>query len=328
MPSLPRIKRPRSRTRAEEPVVATRREPAELHANGLTWIHLDAPDQETSTVLAERFGWHPLDVEDVLSKRQRPKVDEYPDYLFAVLHFPFYDKSVQRLNAAELDVFLGPGYLVTLPTVELLPVSRLFQRCLDDPGLRESLFAKGSGYLLYHVLDDLFDYCFPILDKIGHKLDSIEDDIEDTRFEEIVRDISRAKQEIISYRKIIKPQRPTLRLLERRIERFLPEQLELYFDDIVDASERIWDILDNYKEVVEALEATNEAAIAHRQNDVLRLLTIISVTMLPLTVITSVFGMNVFYPGEGTHAAFWVILVGMVVALLAMLGFFRYKRWI
>jgi magnesium transporter len=328
MPSLPRIKRPRSRTRADEPIVRARREPAELSANGLTWVHLDAPDSDTASDLAERFGWHPLDVEDVLSKRQRPKVDEYSEYLFAVLHFPFYDKAVQRLNAAELDIFLGPGYLVTLPTVELLPVTRLFQRCSDDPALRESLFSKGSGYLLYHVLDDLFDYCFPILDKIGHKLDSIEDDIDGGRFEEIVRDISKAKQEIISYRKIVKPQRPALRLLERRVERFLPEELELYFDDLVDASERIWDLLDNYKEVVEALEATNESAISHRQNDVLRLLTLISVTMLPLTVITGVFGMNVLFPGEGSHTAFWVILGVMALALAGMVGFFRYKRWI
>ena len=328
MPSLPRIKRPRLRAPAEEAAVRPRREPAELSANGLTWIHLDAPDHEVATELAERFGWHPLDVEDVLSKRQRPKIDEYPEYLFGVLHFPFYDKSAKRLNAAELDFFVGPGYLVTLPTVELLPVSRLLQRCMDDAELRESLFSKGSGYLLYHVLDDLFDYCFPILDKIGHKLDTIEDDIEEASSEEIVRDISRAKQEIISYRKIIKPQRPTLRLLERRIERFLPGELELYFDDIVDASERIWDLLDNYTEVVEALEATNEAAIAHRQNNVLRLLTIISVTMLPLTVITSLFGMNVHFPGYGTHAAFWIILAVMVVSLGGMIGFFRYKRWI
>ena len=328
MPSLPRIKRPRLRAPAEEAAVRPRREPAELSANGLTWIHLDAPDHEVATELAERFGWHPLDVEDVLSKRQRPKIDEYPEYLFGVLHFPFYDKSAKRLNAAELDFFVGPGYLVTLPTVELLPVSRLLQRCMDDAELRESLFSKGSGYLLYHVLDDLFDYCFPILDKIGHKLDTIEDDIEEASSEEIVRDIARAKQEIISYRKIIKPQRPTLRLLERRIERFLPGELELYFDDIVDASERIWDLLDNYKEVVEALEATNEAAIAHRQNNVLRLLTIISVTMLPLTVITSLFGMNVHFPGYGTHAAFWIILAVMVVSLGGMIGFFRYKRWI
>jgi len=328
MPSLPRIKRPRSRTRLEEPIVSERREPAELSATGLTWVHLDTPEADTASELAERFGWHALDVEDVLSKRQRPKVDEYPEYLFAVLHFPFYDKAVQRLNAAELDVFLGPGYLVTLPTVELLPVTRLFQRCSDDDQLRANLFSKGSGYLLYHVLDDLFDYCFPILDKIGHKLDSIEDDIDGARFEEIVRDISKAKQEIISYRKIIKPQRPALRLLERRVERFLPQELELYFDDLVDASERIWDLLDNYKEVVEALEATNESAISHRQNDVLRLLTLISVTMLPLTVITGIFGMNVLFPGEDSHTAFWIILGVMAAALAGMVAFFRYKRWI
>jgi magnesium transporter len=325
MPSLPRI---RSRSRATREVAAPpAREPAELTAHGLTWIHLDSPTAEEAAALAERFGWHPLDVEDVLSKRQRPKVDEYADYRFVVLHFPVYDKAVQRLNAGELDVFLGPDYLVTLPTVELLPVTRLFQRCMDDPELRDNLFAKGTGYLLYHVLDDLFDYCFPILDKIGHKLDRIEDDIDEGRFQEIVRDISKVKQEIISYRKIVKPQRPTLRVLERHVERFLPEDLELYFDDLVDASERIWDLLDNYKEVVEALEATNEAALSHRQSDVLRVLTVFSVLLLPLTLIASVFGMNVAFPGEGTAAAFWIIVVAMAGVLAGLLAFFRLKRF-
>ena len=327
MPSLPHIRRGRPRGALAEVVPAVR-EPAELSYNGLTWIHLDAPDTEQATVLAERFGWHALDVEDVLSKRQRPKIDDYPDYLFAVLHFPVYDKTVQRLNAGELDFFLGPDYLVTLPTVELLPVTRLFQRCLDDEALRESLFGKGSGYLLYHVLDDLFDYCFPILDKIGHKLDRFEDELFEGRSEEIVRDISNVKQEIISYRKIIKPERSTLRLLERHTERFLPENLELYFDDIVDATERIWDLLDNYKEVVEALEDTNESVISHRQNDVLRVLTIFSVVLLPLTLITGLFGMNVRFPGFESAAAFWGIVAAMVVLLVGLIGFFRYKRWL
>jgi magnesium transporter len=327
MPSLPRI---RARSRGQREVAATpARRPAELTAHGLTWVHLDSPSAEEAQALAERFGWHPLDVEDVVSKRQRPKVDEYDDYRFVVLHFPVYDKAAKRLNAGELDVFLGPDYLVTLPTVELLPVTRLFQRCKDDPELRENLFAKGSGYLLYHVLDDLFDYCFPILDKIGHKLDAIEDAIEeDERSQEIVRDISRAKQEIISYRKIVKPQRPTLRVLERHVERFLPEDLELYFDDLVDASERIWDILDNYKEVVEALEATNESAIQHRQNDILRVLTVVGAIFLPLTFLTGIFGMNVDYPGEGSREAFWVIVVAMVGVFLGLVGFFHWKRWI
>jgi magnesium transporter len=331
MPSLPRIKRSRTRLGPPGEDVA-RAEPraAELTARGLTWVHLDSPDAEEAGALADRFGWHPLDLEDVLSKRQRPKIDDYAEegYLFVVLHFPFYDKAVQRLNAAELDVFLGSNYLVTLPNVELLPVTRLFRRCEDDDALRESLFGKGSGYLLYHVLDDLFDYCFPILDKIGHKLDTIEDEMFEGRSEEVVRDISNVKQEIISYRKIIKPERSTLRVLERHTERFLPEELELYFDDIVDAAERIWDLLDNYKEVVEALEDTNESVISHKQNDVLRLLTVFSVIILPLTLISGIFGMNVLFPGEGTSTAFWVILGLMVASIVGLVSFFRYKRWL
>ena len=328
MPSLPRIRRS-TRPRPADDVARTQ-QVAELSAAGLTWVNAVAPGLETAQSLAGRFGWHPLDVEDIISKRQRPKVDDYEDerYLFAVLHFPVFDKAVQRLNAAELDIFIGESYLVTLPTLELLPVTRLFARCDADEAFREQLFAKGSGRLLYEVLDDLFDYCFPILDKIGHKLDRIEDDMFEGAAEDVVRDISNAKQEIISYRKVIKPERSTLRVLERRINRFLPEELELYFDDINDAVERIWDQLDNYKEVVEALESTNESVISHRQNNVLRLLTIISVTMLPLTLITGVFGMNVVYPGEATRVAFWVILGALLATLVAMIGFFRWKRWL
>jgi magnesium transporter len=329
MPSLPRIRRSRSRDLG---VVAGQppAEPAELNAAGLTWIHLDSPTPDQALALAERFGWHPLDVEDVLSNRQRPKVDEYTDegYLFAVLHFPVYDKRARRLNAGELDVFLGPNYLVTLPTTELLPVTRLFARCETDELFRERLFSKGSGRLLYEVLDDLFDYCFPILDKIGHKLSSIENDVFEGKSDEVVRDISDVKQEIISYRKIIRPERSTLRLLERQVERFLPQELELYFDDIVDAAERIWDQLDNYKEVVEALEDTNESVIAHRQNDVLRTLTVFSVVLLPLTLITGIFGMNVVFPGFETRWMFWVIAGLMLAALSGLIAFFRAKRWI
>jgi magnesium transporter len=328
VPSLPRIKRPRPRTQAGDAQARAEPRHAELTDRGLTWIHLDAPTLREVQLLADRFGWHPLDLEDVLSRRQRPKVDEYPDYLFGILHFPVYDKSIQRLNAAELDFFLGNGYLVTLPKVELLPVARLFARCQDDEELRDQLFSKGSGYLLYHILDDLFDYCGPILDKIGHKLDSVEDDMFEVRAEEVVRDLSNVKQEIISYRKIIKPERSTLRSLERYVERFLPESLDLYFDDVVDAAERIWDVLDNYKEVVEGLEQTNESVISHRQNDVLRVLTVVTVILLPLTLITGIFGMNVHFPGFETAAAFWVLGGFMLGLAIGLTAFFRLKRWL
>jgi magnesium transporter len=300
MPSLPRIRR--ARTRVGDGAVLAPSEPrlAEISAHGLTWVQLEAPTAEEATELRERFGWHPLDLEDVLSRRERPKVDDYADegYLFAVLHFPVYDKTIQRLNAGELDSFIGQDYLVTLPNVELLPVSRLFDRCQQDEALRDQLFSKGSGYLLYHVLDDLFDYCFPILDKIAFKLQSLEDDVFEGRAEGVVRDISNAKQEIISYRKIIKPERSTLRLLE------------------------------HYKEVVEALEDTNESVISHRQNDVLRVLTVFSVVLLPLTLITGFFGMNVHFPGYESGTAFWIIMGAMVALLVGLVAFFRAKRWL
>ncbi|RDI75224.1 Mg2+ and Co2+ transporter [Gaiella occulta] len=329
MPSLPRIAR-RSRARAGAEVAARVSPLREIAASGLTWVNVVGPDLDTANALSERFGWHPLDVEDIVSKRQRPKVDDYEEdgYLFTVLHFPVYDKTIQRLNGAELDIFIGPDYLVTIPNRELLPVTRLFGRCESDDAFREQLFAKGTGRLLYEVLDDLFDYCFPILDKIGHKLDSIEDEMFEGHAEDVVRDISNVKQEIISYRKVIKPERSTLRVLERRVDKFLPEELELYFDDIVDAAERIWDQLDNYKEVVDGLESTNESVISHRQNDVLRVLTIFSVLMLPLTLISGIFGMNVDFPGFGTHEAFWVVVGVMVAVMGVMIGFFRLKRWL
>ena len=333
MPSLPRI---RSRRVAPgTPVVETRPGPAELRAGGVTWVHLLTPTSGEAQLLANRFGWHPLDVEDVLSRRQRPKIDVYHEdegsggYLFGVLHFPVYDKAVGRLNAGELDFFLGPDYLVTLPSVELRPVSLLFRRAAESEEFREQLLSRGSGRLLYEVLDDLYDYCFPILDKIGFKLEQVDESLgEEEGSRDLVTDIHKVKQEIISYRKIIKPQRPTLRQLERSIERFLPEELELYFDDIVDASERIWDLLDNYKEVVEALEDTNESLISHQQNDILYVLTIFLVVLTPLSFITGFFGMNVHFPGFNSWAAFVAAIVLMLVTVVGMLGFFRWKRWL
>ena len=299
MPSLPRIRRARARDTVVA-VSAPPAPPAELSAAGLTWIHLDAPDalyaaQCSQTGSAGIRSTSRTSCRSASARRSTTTPKRATSSASSTSRST--TATIQRLNAAELDFFIGPDYLVTLPTVELLPVTRLFHRCEEDDSFREQLFSKGSGRLLYEVLDDLFDYCFPILDKIGHKLDSLEDDVFEGRSEEVVRDISNVKQEIISYRKIIKPERSTLRLLERHVERFLPEELELYFDDVVDAAERIWDILDNYKEVVEALEDTNESVISHRQNDVLRVLTVFSVVLLPLTLITGIFGMNVDFPG-------------------------------
>jgi magnesium transporter len=331
MPSIPRPrlrKGPRVGSDAHphnatpEPNVET------IEAHGLRWINIERPGALDRAWLEEHFDFHALDYEDVASRNQRPKIDEYDDYLFIVLHFPVFDKAVGRLNAAELDIFVGPDFLITLPNRPIPPVDYLFERCVSSEEMRDGLLSKGPGYLLYRIVDDSFDYCFPMLRKMGNKLERIEEDIFEGRSEEVVRDISNAKQEIINFRKIIRPERPVLRDLERSEQRYMAEDIDIYFDDIVDASERIWDMLENYKEVVEALEGTNESVLAHRVNDVLRVLTAFSVVILPLTLIASVFGMNVRVPGEGDLTAFWVIIASMVVLLAGMLGYFRRRGWL
>jgi magnesium transporter len=332
MPSLPRSPFGR-RSRASAADRALPESPDEprvelIESPGLRWIDIERPRQADRAWLEERFEFHPLDYEDVYSRNQRPKVDEYDEYLFIVLHFPRYDKTVARLNAAEVDIFVGPDYLITLPNEEMQPISYLFERCRASEELRESLFSKGPGYLLYRIVDDCVDASFPMLRKMGNKLERIEENIFEGQAEEVVRDISNVKQEIINFRKVVRPQRAAFRDLERTKTRYIAEDLDIYFEDISDASERVWDMLENYKEVVEALEATNESAIAHRTNETFRVLTTISLIFLPLTLIASIWGMNVRVPGEQRLTAFWIIIGVMVVLLVGAVAFFRRRGWL
>jgi magnesium transporter len=301
-----------------------------IDAAGLRWINIERPGALERAWLEEHFDFHALDLEDVLSRNQRPKIDVYDEYLFIVLHLPVFDRAAGRLGTGELDLFVGPDYVVTIPNQPLQPVEYLFERCRAKEELREQLFSRGSGYLLYRLVDDSFDYCFPMLRKIGNKLDALEDDIFEERADEVVRDISNVKQEIINFRKVIRPQRPVLRDLEKVKQRYLARDLdlEIYFDDIVDAHERIWDMLENYKEVAEALEETNESVISHRLNDILRVLTAISVVILPLTLIASIMGMNTWVPDQGKEAGFFTVLGVMALILIGLVAYFRRRRWL
>ena len=326
--ALPRP-RPIRRPGAAVPVVPI--EPAApeiIESSGLRWVHIESPRAADRDWLEEHFDFHPLDFEDVYSRNNRPKLDQYDDYVFIVLHFPIFEKATGRMLTAELDLFMGPDYLITLPNIPLPPLTAMFERYREKDDLRVATLSKGSGYLLYKIVDTCVDASFPMLRKMAVKLDRIEDDIFEGRSSEIVRDISEAKQEIINFRRITRPQRAVLRDLERTKQRYLQEELEIYFDDISDAAERIWDTLENYKEVIEALESTNESVLSHRLNDSFRILTAASVVLLPLTLIASIFGMNVAIPGEQSESAFIAILALMAFILIAMVAYFRRRGWL
>jgi magnesium transporter len=303
-------------------------DPATIMAQGVRWVHIPKPRLATRDWLEERYDFHPLDYEDVYSRNQRPKVDRYDDYIFVVLQFPRFDRDRDRLSVVELDLFVGPDYVISLPDNELEPIDSLFARCQESEEVRDGYFEKGAAFLLYKIVDHAVDASFPMLRKMGQKLERIEDDIFEGRSTEVVRDISNAKQEIINFRRIVRPQRVAFRDLERAMDITTPEELDVYFDDVIDASERIWDTLENYKEIIEGLESTNESVLSHNVNDILRVLTSFSVIVLPLTLIASVFGMNVMFPGEGTTTAFWAVMLVMAVVLVGMVAFFRTRGWL
>jgi magnesium transporter len=301
-------------------------------ADGLRWIHIPRPASADGEWLQAEFGFHSLDLEDVFSRNQRPKLDRYEDYLFLVMQFPVYEKTRQRLVSVELDLFEGKDFLITLPSAELPPVEALFERIGERDDLREQIFSKGAGYLLYRIVDACVDASFPMLRKMGLKLDQLEDDIfEERRSSEIVRDINDLKQEIITFRRIVRPQRTVLGDLEKTKQRYLAEDMEIYFDDISDAAERIWDILENYKEVIESLEATNETVLSHRLNDAIKVLNAVSVLVLPALLIASIWGMNVALPligGTNDPANFWILALIMVLLILGTFGYFRRRGWL
>jgi magnesium transporter len=169
MPSLPKPRLRRSGRATELAPPAPERDKPNVEtidAAGLRWINIDGATPLERGWLEEHFDFHALDLEDVMSRNQRPKIDEYPDYLFIILHFPVYDHSVGRLNAGELDLFVGDDYVITIPNQPLQPVQYLFERCRPKEDLQEQLFSKGTGGLLYRIVDDGFDYCFPMLRKI------------------------------------------------------------------------------------------------------------------------------------------------------------------
>ncbi len=326
---MPAFPRPRFGfgARAPEPPAARPEEPTTpqidvVEAHGLRWVNLRRAGRLEFAWLREHFDFHALSHEDIASRNQRPKVDVFDDYIFVVLHFPDYDKTVGRLNAVELDVFIGPDYVITIPNRPLRTIEYLLSRVEQRDEEREKHFAKGPGYLVYRIVDECVDASFPMLRKIGNKLEQLEEDIFEGRSKEIVRDISSAKQEIINFRKIVRPQRTALKDLNAA-RRYLVEDQELYFDDINDASERIWDMLENFKEVAEALESSNESVLAHQQSDALNVLTAMSVIVLPLTFIASLWGMNVHVPGQDSLVWFYALVAVMVAVFVAMAAWFR-----
>ena len=293
----------------------------------LTWVDMIYPTRDEVFALGEHYQFHPLHIEDVLSRIQRPKLDDSdaPDYVFLVLHFPFFDE-VERLSViCEVDIFVGPTFVITFHDGRLRPMRRLTQTAADERG-SELLLGRGSGFLLYRIIEGLINYCFPMLYRLDEKLDAAEEEMfrGDTR--RTVQELSYIRRDIIALRRIIKPNIPVVRLLAGRERDYLRLDEEQYFGDLVDGLNRLWDMLEEQKEIIEGLDSTLSSLSSYRINREMKTFTLISVIMLPMTLVASILGMNVFIPFAEHPLSLPVVLLMMGVIGGGLYAVLRHKR--
>jgi magnesium transporter len=295
---------------------------------GVTWLDFSFAGQEQVAFLREHYRFHPLHLEDITSHTQRPKLDDGPDerYVFLVLHFPVLDDTMRLAGMSEVDIFIGPDFLVTVHDGKLRPLRRLVSIAAGSG--RSHLMARGVGFLLYRIIQTLLDACVPMLYQLDQQLDRIESAIFSTPVVATVQELSFLRRDVISLRRILRPNLPPLRLLAARERPFLQFDQEAYYGDLVDGLTRQWDMLEEHKEIIEGLDATLGSLTSHRINQEMKTFTVITVTMLPLTLVASILGMNVLIPFAEHPLALPVILLLMVLMALAMVALFRYKRWL
>jgi magnesium transporter len=301
-----------------------------LTYDAISWTDITKPTKQDIEYLRELYPFfHPLDLEDCLSKTERPKIDEYENYLFIVMHFPFFNKATRRLERSEVDVFVGRGFLVTVGDGALKPLVEDFDNCQKDAGIKGQFMGRGSYYLLYMLIDDLVDYCFPILDKENHNIEGIEERIFDGDAGQIVREISIVRRNLINFRRTIKPQMKIMASLERKDWEFLRGDLDVYWGDVSDHTVQIWERLEDLWDVIEGLSETIESLTSHRINEVMKILTIFSVIMLPLSVISGIYGMNLRQLPLASHPLSFAVIIGIMAGIvIGMLVYFRREGWL
>lgn len=263
----------------------------------------------------------------MLSRIQRPKLDDNDDeeYAFLVLHFPVFDEIERLSMISEVDIFVGADFVLTFHDGHLRPLRRLAQTAGDERGAA-LLLGRGPGFLLYRIVEALVNYCFPMLHRLDEKLDAVEEAMfrGDTR--RTVQELSYLRRDIISLRRILRPNIPVVRMLAGRTREFLRLDEEVYYGDLLDGIDRIWDMLEEQKEIIEGLDATLSSLTSHRINQEMKTFTLISVILLPMTLVASILGMNVIIPFADHPLSLPIAVLLMLALAFGLFMYFRSKR--
>ncbi len=314
---------------------------AHVDGKGFVWINIDSPNRSLLSSLMEAYPFHQLDIEDCLSKTQLPKIDEYPDYLFIVVHFPRFLKEKKFSIPSQVSVFLGRDFLVTVHSGELKPINRLYERCRSDESVRGAYMGISSTYLLYRLLNDLAVNLRQMAGKILSNIEALEDKVFDEKVE-ATREVTELRHDIANLRRTVFPLKRVIHELEQKVEKFSPsgigEDIHVsdYFEALADYFDAVWAIIQECREIIEIYKDTDFLISSDRTNKILALLTIVFTFSIPATVIGTLYGMNVNLPGGiehpltflGPYTTFMLILASALVPVVLMYVIFKKIKWL
>ncbi|BDI28131.1 magnesium transport protein CorA [Capsulimonas corticalis] len=298
------------------------------------WLDLQSPSPEEFDLLKEVFHFHPLAIEDAMNPRQRPKLDEYNGYFFLTADEIKVDLDLEsasltskdakdRVQMRQMSVFLGPNYLVTIHLEPIAVILSMRERCDRNHRLLE----HGADYLLYTLLDSLADNYFPILDELADTLDDLEDRIIAKSSEDILETIFVIKRVLNLLRKHVGPFREVMQTLTARDLCGIQEAALPYFRDVADHLFRVYESLDNYRDIMSGMLDAHLTQVSNNMNRVMQKLSAVATVFLPITFVTGVFGMNFSkQPWVNTNFWFWAFFM-LAVATFTYWWFHR-RQWV
>ena len=301
-----------------------------IQNNNITWINIVNPSKKDVRFLKEEFELCPSILKEYIPKIKRPKVEEYKTYLFAVIHFPVFDSKLRKTISTELDIILFKDILITSHSGLLPELKKVFKECKSDEMVKNYYIRNNAVELIFKILDKLIDTRMPMLDHIDDNINDVEKEIFDGNERKMVDEIAIVKHDIISFRRIMKPQRMVLESLSRNMSKITDRNLLKLSAEVIGSNIKVWNTLENHKEMIEALEHTNESLLSYKLGDTMKILTAFSVIVLPLSLIANAFGMNVTngMPFLGLPNGFWIIVIFMSSITFISFLFFRFKRWL
>jgi len=294
----------------------------------ITWIDFENPEADDITYLQENFNIHPLAIEELITPTYQPKVVQYDNCLFLSIHIPLFDVEHRTTYPGELDIILTEHHLITSHKQSIYQINKFFEDLEQHEGKRRASLGKTPTYLLHNLIEILLDSCFPRLNHIGKKLDSVETQVFAGKEKEMVFEISVLKRDILNFRRTLKPQRSILESMIQKTHPFIPTEIKIYFQDLIGTNIRLWNILESQKETIEALEATNNSLLSNKLDLTMKVLTIFSAVLLPMSVYSNMLAMSAQIPFGNSPIAFWIHAGFMAILSLITITIFRFKKWL